>query len=119
MTEKKKNFFGLTDEQVAASREKHGENILRAAKKKSFMRCFFENLGDPVIKILLAALVVNVIFTVRGGDWYETVGIGLSVCSSIIKAHNGFFEAENAPDGGAVFRFSLPITDQSMEENQA
>ena len=79
MTEKKTNFFGLNAEQVAASREKHGANLLHATKKKSFMRCFIENLGDPVIKILLAALVVNVIFTIRGGEWYETAGIALSV----------------------------------------
>lgn len=34
-------------------------------------------------------------------------GIGLSVCSAIIKAHGGSIKAENARDGGAVFRFAL------------
>lgn len=42
-------------------------------------------------------------------DATRGMGIGLSVCQSIIKAHNGFFEAENAPDGGAIFRFGLPM----------
>ena len=46
------------------------------------------------------------------------MGIGLSVCGSIIKAHNGFFEAENSPTGGAVFRFGLPISDEHTEEKQ-
>ena len=36
------------------------------------------------------------------------MGIGLSVCQNIIKAHGGFFAAENAPEGGAVFCFGLP-----------
>lgn len=46
------------------------------------------------------------------GDSTRGMGIGLSVCQSIIKAHNGFFAADNSPAGGAVFRFGLP-----MEEN--
>ena len=47
------------------------------------------------------------------GDSSRGMGIGLSVCQSSIKAHDGFFAAENAPEGGAVFRFGLP-----MEENK-
>ncbi len=44
------------------------------------------------------------------GDATRGMGIGLSVCQSIIKAHGGFFAAENDPSGGAVFRFGLPST---------
>ena len=43
------------------------------------------------------------------GDSSRGMGIGLSVCQSIVKAHNGFFSVENAPDGGAVFQFGLPM----------
>lgn len=43
------------------------------------------------------------------GDSSRGMGIGLSVCQSIIKAHDGFFDAYNAPQGGAVFRFGLPM----------
>ena len=42
------------------------------------------------------------------GDSTRGMGIGLSVCQSIIKAHGGFFTAGNRPEGGAVFRFGLP-----------
>lgn len=48
------------------------------------------------------------------GDSTRGMGIGLSVCQSIIKAHDGFFAAGNDPEGGAVFRFGLP-----MEEKKA
>ena len=41
------------------------------------------------------------------GDATRGMGIGLSVCQSIVKAHNGFFAAGNSPEGGAVFRFAL------------
>lgn len=40
----------------------------------------------------------------RGG-----MGIGLSVCASIIKAHGGEITGENRAEGGAVFRFWLEM----------
>lgn len=47
------------------------------------------------------------------GDSTRGMGIGLSVCQSIIKAHDGFFDADNAPGGGAVFRFGLPLEESN------
>ncbi len=41
----------------------------------------------------------------------SNAGIGLSVCSTIIKAHGGDIEAQNLKHGGAVFRFSLNMED--------
>ena len=37
----------------------------------------------------------------------SNMGIGLSVCKTIIKAHGGELKADNRPDGGAVFSFAL------------
>ena len=37
----------------------------------------------------------------------RNTGIGLSVCASIIKAHDGTITAQNRVEGGALFRFSL------------
>ena len=70
---------GLNDSAVAVSRQAHGDNNLSRKKEKSFIRAFFANLGDPVIRILLIALGVNLIFVFQGGDILETVGIGISV----------------------------------------
>ena len=41
----------------------------------------------------------------------RNVGIGLSVCATIVKAHGGVITAENSPSGGAIFKFTLPIED--------
>mgnify|MGYP000078715840 FL=1 len=49
------------------------------------------------------------------GDKSRGMGIGLSVCQSIIKAHGGFFAAGNDPEGGAVFRFGLPMEEKAYE----
>jgi len=39
----------------------------------------------------------------------SNMGIGLSVCRTIIKAHGSELKAANRPDGGAVFRFALEM----------
>ena len=45
----------------------------------------------------------------KSPDSSRGMGIGLSICKTIVKAHNGKLEAENRKDGGAVFRFTLPL----------
>lgn len=50
------------------------------------------------------------------GDSSRGMGIGLTVCQSIVKAHDGFFEVGNDREiGGAVFRFGLPMEEQDNE----
>ena len=38
------------------------------------------------------------------------VGLGLTICRGIVMAHGGRIWAENRPGGGAVFRFTLPLS---------
>lgn len=38
----------------------------------------------------------------------EGMGIGLSISRTIVEAHGGKIAAENRPEGGAVFSFTLP-----------
>jgi len=45
----------------------------------------------------------------KSPDSSRGMGVGLSICMTIIKAHNGKIEAANRKDGGAAFRFALPI----------
>ena len=54
----------------------------------------------------------------QSGDSTRGMGIGLAVCGSIIKAHNGTLTAENDPEGGALFRIELPMAAQSDEKKE-
>lgn len=53
---------------------------------------------------------------VNASDDRRNMGIGLSVCSSIVKAHGGLMSAANLPEGGAVFAFTLPV--EEYEEGE-
>ena len=46
------------------------------------------------------------------GDSKRNMGIGLSVCMSIVKAHGGVMAAENRAGGGARFSFVLPLKEE-------
>lgn len=59
---------GLTAIEVEASRKKNGSNTFTGQKRKSLFRKYLESFGDPIIKILLIALLVNVFFAIQSGD---------------------------------------------------
>ncbi len=46
----------------------------------------------------------------------SSMGIGLSVCASIIKAHEGDISVENRKTGGCIFRFALKMEEESNEQ---
>lgn len=43
------------------------------------------------------------------GDRRRSLGIGLTVCATIIRAHGGRIIARNRPQGGAEVEFTLPL----------
>lgn len=109
-TEIRRREEGLSAEEVLSSRQKHGENLLPRAKRRSFLSSFFKNLGDPVIKILLCALAVDILLLFRSGDVWETVGIAVSVLSATListlseRGSERAFERLEQKGGGEVCR---------------
>ena len=70
---------GLSEEEVLESREKNGSNIITNKKKNTFLEMFIQSLGDPIIRILIIALGIKLVFLIKDFDWYETVGIVIAI----------------------------------------
>lgn len=69
-------YKGLTKEQVEESRSKYGINVLTPPKKDSLFKQFMGKFKDPIIKILLIALLLSVLVSLYQ---FLTHAEGLSV----------------------------------------
>lgn len=107
MTEPKK---GLSAEQVVKSREKNGKNVISTARKASFFKSFISNLSDPIIRVLIIAMTLSVIFKFPNVNWIETGGIALSVLIATLVStiseysSSGAFERLKAESENVISR---------------
>jgi len=92
------------------------ENILLSlCRKDDWAVVEVRDHGRGLSEDVLQAIREGRQFMPQSNDKSRGMGIGLSVCQSIIQIHEGFFEAENSPSGGAVFRFGLPVKEIDYE----
>ncbi len=91
-----KKARGLTEDEVRLSRREQGANVMSVARKKGFWAHFISNLNDPIIKILIGALIINILFVFRTSDWIETAGIALSVFLATFISTMSEYGSQNA-----------------------
>lgn len=70
---------GLDRAAVEESREKYGRNVVTQKKKDGFFIQLIRSFNDPIIKILMGALVINAVASLGKINWAETVGIALAI----------------------------------------
>jgi|GEM_PF-1809672 len=46
----------------------------------------------------------------------DGMGLGLAICRDIVTAHGGMISAANSPAGGAVFQFTLPVSQETIND---
>lgn len=71
--------MGLNDKEVLELRKKYGSNEITRKKSNTFFKILLESLSDPIIKILLIALSIKIVFLFKNFDWYETLGIVIAI----------------------------------------
>lgn len=87
---------GLSETEVHRSKELYGDNHLARFRKNGFLREFLSNFGDPIIKILMVALVVNIVIRLRSFEWYESIGIAIAILVSTIVSTLSEYGSESA-----------------------
>jgi two-component system sensor kinase FixL len=77
--------------------------ISSAAGPTGFVTVSIQDSGSGISDEVAAQLFQPFVTSKASG-----MGIGLSICRTIIEAHGGRIWFENGPDHGTVFRFTLP-----------
>ena len=71
---------GLNSEEVEISRRKYGTNTLTQVPPDPLWKKILEGFKDPMIMILLVALLVQLIlFFLKQAEWFEPVGILIAI----------------------------------------
>lgn len=80
--------------------------VLSASKGTGVVEVRVRDRGDGVPKSVVSQLFSPFVSTKEGG-----MGMGLTICRSIIELHSGGIKYVRQSDGGACFAFTIPIAD--------
>jgi len=70
--------------------------------------------NGPGISEEIVHKIFDPFFTSKGR--HDSTGLGLSISRSIMEEHNGQLNVKNAPGGGAIFSFSIPVAEDYSKE---
>ncbi len=91
-----KKYKGLTGQEAEESRRSNGSNDLKKVAVKGILRRFFENLSDPIIRVLLIALGLEVLFTFGNCNLIEVFGIVLAILIATVVSTVSEYGSEKA-----------------------
>ena len=72
--------------------------------------------GSGIPVYLLGKLFDGAARSDRTADGRRSMGIGLSVCRTVVQAHGGTIRGENKKEGGACFTVTLPMKGDDYED---
>ncbi len=88
---------GLHDDQVLHARDTYGSNALTPRQRSPFWRQYLASFADPIIRILLVALAVNLVFLLTASfSWYEPAGVALAILIATLVATFSEYSNESA-----------------------
>ena len=107
---------GLSLQEAEKRLEENGKNRLEAAKGKSLIQRFLEQLSDPMILILLAAAVISGVLAVIENDSFADVIIILTVV--IINAVLGVYQESKAEKAIEALQEMSAATSKVLRESK-
>lgn len=94
-----------------------GSHICISAEKEDRMVCIHIADDGPGISDEAKVHLFDMFYTAGIGkaDSRRGLGLGLSLCQSIVEAHGGEIFVENNEPHGAVFSFTLPLEEVNLD----
>lgn len=91
------------------------EIVISVRKEKKVARFIVEDDGEGIDENVLPKLFEELFphAAENNADGRRSMGIGLSACMSVVRAHGGTMMAENKPEGGARVCFVLPVEEEN------
>ena len=107
---------GLSQQEAQMRLEQNGKNRLEAAKGKSLLRRFLEQIADPMIIILLIAAFISGVLAVVENDSFTDVIIILAVV--IINAVLGVYQESKAEKAIEALQEMSAATSKVLRDGQ-
>ena len=105
---------GMTSDEAQKRLEENGKNQLAAAKGKSLLRRFFEQLADPMIIILLIAAAISGVLAILEDESFADVIIILVVV--IVNAVLGVYQESKAEKAIEALQEMSAATSKATEQ---
>lgn len=97
------SLYGQSEKQAENMLCRYGDNALKPQKQKGFFPLLWESFKDPIIRILLAALVINAVVSFGNINVAETLGIaaaiGIATFVSALSEYSSSRAFEKLRDG--------------------
>jgi two-component system sensor histidine kinase KdpD len=109
-------FINLIDNAIRHTSE---ESLINVSYQKIDKGLLFkvEDNGGGILPHQIEDIFKDyVTFDYHRGDHARGIGLGLSICKSIIEAHNGYIKADNNEIGGTTFSFYIPYEEGNQHE---
>jgi Ca2+-transporting ATPase len=104
------NREGLLQEEVDLSRKNHGRNELSPPKRIPLWKQYLEKYQDPIIRILLVAVILSAIVAmIEGNSLIDTIGIALAVILSTSIAFFTEYRSNREFDALNALRDDTPV----------
>ena len=106
---------GLLPKDVTENRTRYGKNTLTQKPRKTFFLQFICAFNDPIIKILIIALVLNVIITFENANFYASKKLDKDLIAVYLPCRQELLHVSSSMVRNSI-KFGTPFEEYVSEE---